>query len=418
LLEGPEIEPLLEQIREEYGPSARIVSADKVRNGGLGGFFTRQHYEVAVEVADDPRLDRKPAPPRVHATAGHPAGRDEPDAADSEESLAALLELVEESQDRFRRLPTTSDEPEASRQEVRSTSPIVRGNTVSTANNSFADFMLGLQGQVGEATESPAPPAPSASPASPAPSASPASPAPFEPATISRADGAARGRVIRPAGSNGPPTAALIEVGVPELLVREAASTDPYEAVREVMSTLPAPPVPPNRPGDVLVLVGEPAHALPVARQAAEMLGLDPSGIMLTDAATAGASLQQSGRVSGPVEARARARALHRADSPHVVVVDAPLQGDDEGLARATCYALGATAVWAVVDATRKTSETIRRVTAIGTVDALAVYHAGACADPASVLELGIPVALLDCVPATPEAWADLMAPLMSEYLP
>ena len=53
LLEGSEIEPLLEQIRDEYGAAARIVSADKVRSGGLGGFFARQRYEVSVEVLDE-----------------------------------------------------------------------------------------------------------------------------------------------------------------------------------------------------------------------------------------------------------------------------------------------------------------------------------------------------------------------------
>jgi len=404
LLEGPEIEPLLEQIRQEYGASAHIVSAEKVRNGGLGGFFTRQHYEVAVELEDEPIAQRGRVLRRSSATPVEPAGYDEPDAADSEASLAALLELVEESQDRFRRLPTATNEPFVASNpivapnEARPARKLVRGSTVSTANSSFAELMQGIQDEVGEVTEPAA--------------------APFQPATLHRTGGAAQGRVIRPVGFTGPPTAALIEVGMPESIAREAASNDPYTAVREAMSTFAPPPAPPNRPGDVLVIVGEPAHALPVARQAAEMLGLDPTRIMLTGTTTAGTGLHHSRRVSGPVEARSRARALHRADVPHVVVVDAPVQGDEEGLARSICDALGATAVWAVVDATRKTSETRRRVSVIGAVDALAVYDAAACADPASVLGLGLPVALLDCVPATPDAWADLVVPLMAEYRP
>ena len=52
LLEGPAIEPLLAQVRQEYGSAIRIISADKVRSGGIGGFFAKQHYELSVEVPD------------------------------------------------------------------------------------------------------------------------------------------------------------------------------------------------------------------------------------------------------------------------------------------------------------------------------------------------------------------------------
>jgi len=57
LLEGPAIEPLLAQVRDEYGSGVRIISADKVRSGGVGGFFAKQHYELSVEVPD-PNEDR------------------------------------------------------------------------------------------------------------------------------------------------------------------------------------------------------------------------------------------------------------------------------------------------------------------------------------------------------------------------
>ncbi|HET9518789.1 MAG TPA: hypothetical protein VFO77_13800, partial [Actinoplanes sp.] len=53
LLEGPAIEPLLAQVREEYGSAVRIISADKVRSGGFGGFFAKQRYELSVEVPDE-----------------------------------------------------------------------------------------------------------------------------------------------------------------------------------------------------------------------------------------------------------------------------------------------------------------------------------------------------------------------------
>ena len=109
LLEGPRIEPLLEQVRNSYGVGARIVSAEKVRTGGLGGFFARQRYEVAIEVdAPTAAADQKGGAGMASkydmastdnmASTADPAGQAQP------ASLAALLELVEASQDRFRSL--------------------------------------------------------------------------------------------------------------------------------------------------------------------------------------------------------------------------------------------------------------------------------------------------------------------------
>jgi len=54
LLEGSDIQQLLAQIRDEHGPSAKIISADQVRNAGLAGLFGRPRYELTIEVEDDP----------------------------------------------------------------------------------------------------------------------------------------------------------------------------------------------------------------------------------------------------------------------------------------------------------------------------------------------------------------------------
>ena len=39
LLEGPDLQEILGQAREAYGPTVRVVQAEQVRSGGLGGFF-------------------------------------------------------------------------------------------------------------------------------------------------------------------------------------------------------------------------------------------------------------------------------------------------------------------------------------------------------------------------------------------
>ena len=75
LLEGGDLAELMVHVRAEFGPTARIIRADRVRSGGLVGFFARERYELTVDVPDEPfarpRAMRAPAP----AVAG-PVGLD------------------------------------------------------------------------------------------------------------------------------------------------------------------------------------------------------------------------------------------------------------------------------------------------------------------------------------------------------
>lgn len=50
LLEGDDLEALLLRAAAEGGANARILRAEKVRQGGFMGFFAREHFEVAVEI--------------------------------------------------------------------------------------------------------------------------------------------------------------------------------------------------------------------------------------------------------------------------------------------------------------------------------------------------------------------------------
>ncbi|MCB2412898.1 hypothetical protein LGT39_08570 [Demequina sp. TTPB684] len=53
LLEGADLEALMLRAREEYGPEVRVVKADKVRTGGVLGFFAREKYELTLEISDE-----------------------------------------------------------------------------------------------------------------------------------------------------------------------------------------------------------------------------------------------------------------------------------------------------------------------------------------------------------------------------
>ncbi|HWH01548.1 MAG TPA: hypothetical protein VNV66_20045, partial [Pilimelia sp.] len=212
-----------------------------------------------------------------------------------------------------------------------------------------------------------------------------------------------------PPAAGGPRTADLVRLGMPADLAAAATADDPYQATLQALAHVPAPPAPPAEPGDVLVIAGELAEALPLARQLATDLHLDPTKLLLVAPSAAQTGLHASRRISGPADARRRSRTLHRADVPHLVVIDAPVRGGREGWVADLADALGATAVWAVVDASRKTADTARHLATLGPVDAVAVYGVESTGDPASVLALDTPVALLDGRPATARAWAGLL---------
>ncbi|GAA2516021.1 hypothetical protein GCM10010201_10730 [Pilimelia columellifera subsp. columellifera] len=468
LLEGPAIEPLLAQVREEYGPAARIISADKVRRGGLGGFFTREHYEISIEIDDTADVKARPAGPSGPG-AGAVGGSDGPS--------DGLLALVEASQDRFRRLPTpdkpptpatapgpaeppaparpaglptpptagwrpantmggtgwpanlttsggaaSADAPSAppaepttkSAQPGETVGPPARAGLVSTANPGFAEVLAGLRGGLKDDLTAPADgsgasdqptatitdlpdPTPTPRPApdpGPAPAAAPVA----APTPTPAADGAA-------------PCAGLLEqLGVPAAMARHSTAAELYPAALQSLATIPPAPGLPTAPGDVLVLLGELPAAMSAARDIAERLRIGPSRMYVVADSLVGTGLHASRRIADAGQAAKKAQSLRAADSPHIVVVDVPLTGRPGGWASKICTALDASDVWAVIDATRKSADTAAHLTSMGEVDALAAYGLATTADPASVLGLGLPVALLDGAPATSHAWAALLA--------
>jgi len=76
LLEGPDLQSLLQEIRTKYGTAARIVHAERVRRGGVAGFFAQERFTIQVEVPDNL------------------IGPDEPVEA-SEEVMRSVMDLVD-----------------------------------------------------------------------------------------------------------------------------------------------------------------------------------------------------------------------------------------------------------------------------------------------------------------------------------
>ena len=60
--EGDGLEAVLARVKSEAGPNARVLEAKKVRDGGLGGFFSKERFVLTVEVPDAPAKRPRPRP--------------------------------------------------------------------------------------------------------------------------------------------------------------------------------------------------------------------------------------------------------------------------------------------------------------------------------------------------------------------
>ncbi|MGC8463042.1 MAG: hypothetical protein ACP5P9_05160 [Acidimicrobiales bacterium] len=90
--DGPDLEEVLEQAIAEAGPGGRIVTADRVRKGGVAGFFAREHFEVTVEIDDEPAADDRGRAPRASGSAPGPR-------APGTASPRSVAELADDTED-------------------------------------------------------------------------------------------------------------------------------------------------------------------------------------------------------------------------------------------------------------------------------------------------------------------------------
>lgn len=84
LLKGASLAEIQRRATAEYGPAARLVSAEKITTGGLGRFLAKHHYEAVVEAPES----AQPSPtPSVDLAEEHRGL-----------TLAALLEAADQAE--------------------------------------------------------------------------------------------------------------------------------------------------------------------------------------------------------------------------------------------------------------------------------------------------------------------------------
>lgn len=373
---GETVDALRAAIRDEFGPSARIVAAEKVTTGGVGGLFRKHHYEATVEV---------------------PAPGDEPSvriaiAADGPRRVG-ILALLEEAEDREARLtdvPTTRAAARAgSRRSAGSPAsvplflpagasdamvalpaqePVPGSDRPETATRSdvFATIMddftfnglapAGALADVLEGRDAAVTSGPSLLSAPivlPAPPAAPAAPGVTEQDAVDE-------RVAFEALA-GPP--------VDPVVAFPSGGTAPGAQA----GSLPRPPAVNAADGDLVVVVGRAADAADAADVLAAVHGIGVAAV--TDRRSAILA-----RAQGVQESHGSVAALSWS-----AVADGGT----------VLRAIGADQVWVVVDAGRKHDDTVRDVRSVAgvvPVAGLLVVGAGETATPQTVHMLGLPV--------------------------
>jgi hypothetical protein len=416
LLEGRDLEELLAQVRDEHGPDAKIVSAEKIRSGGIGGLFGHPKFELTVEVQDN-APSAEPSAPAVGTL--------------TLEDLTAMADAAEreDGTDEFAGALAEAMSPDARPSEP---TPSVRPFRPNAGQNVAK---LGMK------------PIGTAAPIEPAPKATPnpqERPMPVETPVIERPrSGDSSERLAATYGSpiapkepakeqKEPATAAapkekangakadklgglprrLQSLGVPADIAFKATDDDMYAAVVAAFTALPTAEPAPDAPGETLVVIGESTHAVEVARHVATALRLDGDDILFAGRNAIAAGIGPKRRIAGAHDARSWAKRLRKADVPSIVAVEAAL--DESAWAASIVEAIRPAAVWVVIDASRKTSDVAHHLQGLRRVDAIALRSTLSSGDPASALSLRLPVALLDGRAPTPYAWAAMLCERLS----
>lgn len=463
--EGPDVQVLLDRIRLEIGPGAKIDGAQKVRVGGVLGFFAKEHFRVVVEVPDAAAADATAAdatgsqqPRRTRRTAAAPtaAPASGPAAGDVFRAMAEATDDVVDIGGPVAAAAsaTTTASPPIARATATTAKPPLPVPSVESFDAVLTRVATTLENDPGAgAAPPPAPTGPGHRPVDPDPRpdedgflVSPefaafhdrarqngralaaettaettggtgagtrpgiaARAAQFLAETTGPGD-RVRGPVEVPAVAPDPVAESLVRVGLEPALVRSVTDGlgrggDLDAVLLGVFGALPDPPPLPGRAGSLMVVVGAGAPARRLAAAVAGEIGIDPADVPFASLDPE-AYMVATGTllVRSAEEAAEHAPGWRRAHTA-VVVVDAPVAAGERAWATHLIAALRPTAVWGVVDATSKTHDIEAWAANLGGIDALALENTGATVSPAASLALGIPVARLNGQPATAARW-------------
>ena len=416
--EGPHLEPLLERVRDEHGSSARILSVDKVRSGGVGGFFQRERFEVRVEHD----TDGSEAPTEARVARDPDASRSEPTvgpAPTTPTTAAAPVSILD--------LAASIDADERAGHPTPSTFQPAFQEILARVTHTLGDAPAPPHGDLGAPRPGPDPSArnaPDAAFADADAASTEHDPAclPLDPAPGSTPRPDRRTSVTSVVATldtldtlDTPDTLdaghrAVVALGLPFALVPPAstATRNLRRALIQRLTLLPKVPALPREPGAVIAVVGPADEALLQGARLAVELSLDGDGVVLASREEH-LGIPAWLHVRDAATVRNRRRAWFRRNGPVVVAVDAPVSSDGDRWAPDVLAALEPTMVIGTVDARRKTEDVDEWTRQVGGLDAVMIENLRATVSPGALLQLGFPVMTIDGLVATPARWADVL---------
>ena len=450
LLEGTDLEALIVRVHGEIGPTAKVVKAERVRTGGVAGFFAKERFELTVEVPDEVAYVPGPlvtpgsrgslgsaGPAASSVVAGLGASGD--DAARRAAVDEGTADVQPVGIDALLAAADAADRHGSTRETAPGDDSVA---PVSTEQDSFAsilDSVRQLASETRQADEAAAAAAASAPPAQPGLAGSflgtvPAAAAPFGQTSAPLGQTSARrsnpwarksatsgpspvvlDKEVRPAEfvvvrTTGASIPELLGVGVPKKLLAELPAGQGTYPLSQVLARVPRAPAVVREPASVVVVAGQGEQVVEAARIVARRVGVPDSGIAL-----AGRLDPQTGYgpwvITGMSARRLRAATVE-SEAPLVVALGVGADASDWTIASSLVASFDPDQVWAVVEADRSLADARRWMTAVAQhrpFDALAARNVSATSQPAAILELGVPVGLLDGFPASALVWAALL---------
>ena len=399
--EGAELDDVLERVRSEVGPDARIVGANKVRKGGIGGFFAKEGYEVVVDMPEGAEASRRAARPRPAAEA--------PNAATP---ISSVLDLAEEVNMQERRQVIDLSEPAVSTERGDFGAMLTRLTRELEDEEARANAPRALRPALERPRVEPlhepqddAPVAPQAhyrrttTDDVPADVVQPAPPRPITP----RPEPAPE-TIFTPMPEAAPqPDPRLLALGVPvELAPSVAAKNDLRTALVQRFAQLPPPPMLPRSNGVMIAIVGIGTAPIALAQRLADELDVDHEHVAL-------ATPEAMSDITHPEEAEAFRRSCRRRTEPTIVACSISPGRAQLGWAHRILDKLEPTITWAVVEGSCKPEDVEHRIALLGGADVLAITGIADTVSPAAILSCDVPVGRIGSNPATPAVWADLL---------
>ncbi|MGO4121317.1 hypothetical protein [Arthrobacter sp. YAF16] len=367
-LKGASLEEIRSKAEAQYGPSARIVSAERVISPGIAGLFAANRYEAIVEVQ-----------PKHDVVTGEVV----PDAdilSEGEIVERAAATSAEAPRDNVREAPRRTETPPGTRIAAAPAHQL-QGDAIAAllAEADAAELTLHRTGTPGVSTES------------------------QDFAELLDQLGSGLRPTSAGAGQPDPDRAARPGNGAGERTAPAPDRVAPSPSVRNAAPAREPVPVPLSGTGDLVVLVGLGDDAMDTAL--AMSIAAGGADVRTAGELSAYGHLHLDGRQS------ATAARAHAVETEQTVLAAFGLGKARNTLARLQAIsALSPDQLWVVVDAGRKHEDTARWVSLLRArleVAAVAVVGAADTGTPESVDALGLPVGWIDGRPATrPTPWA------------